>query len=51
MSLSRVAHEKCEPGFPIFLKNNIKSQPAWQEIVDFSSRTTPPSARRFHWPS
>jgi hypothetical protein len=51
MSLSRVAHEKCEPGSPIFLKNNIKSQPAWQEIVDFSSRTTPPSARRFHWPS
>jgi len=34
-SLSRVAHEKCELGLPIFLKNNIKSQPAWQEIVDF----------------
>jgi hypothetical protein len=30
------ALEKCQPGLIGVLKNNIKRQPAWQEIVDFS---------------
>jgi hypothetical protein len=33
---SRVAREKRELGLSAFLKNNTPSQPAWQEIVDFS---------------
>ncbi len=33
---SRVAYEKPWPGLIGVLKNNIKRQPAWQEIVDFS---------------
>jgi hypothetical protein len=32
----RVAYEKCEPGSLALLINNIRRQPAWQEIVDFS---------------
>jgi hypothetical protein len=35
-SLSRGAYEKGWPGLVGVLKNNIKRQPAWQEIVDFS---------------
>jgi hypothetical protein len=27
---------KCESSLSAFLKNSIKSRPAWQEIVDFS---------------
>ena len=33
---SRVIHVMALAGFIGFLKNNTKSQPAWQEIVDFS---------------
>jgi hypothetical protein len=35
-SRSRVAHEKRKPGLSALLKNNTSTQPAWQEIVDFS---------------
>jgi hypothetical protein len=35
-SRSRVADEKRKPGLSAFLKNNTSTQPAWQEIVDFS---------------
>ena len=31
-----VAHGKRQPGLWAFLKNNTRSRPAWQEIVDFS---------------
>jgi hypothetical protein len=33
---SAAAHEKRKPSQPLFLKNNINSRPACQEIVDFS---------------
>jgi hypothetical protein len=36
----RAAPAKCESNLPTFLKNNIKSRPAWQEIVDFSYRAS-----------
>jgi hypothetical protein len=39
---SRVAHEKREAGLSSFLKNNTRSQPAGQEIVDFSYRASQP---------
>jgi hypothetical protein len=29
------AHVKRQSGLPVFLKNNTRPQPAWQEIVDF----------------
>jgi hypothetical protein len=32
----RVAREKRKPVLPAFLKNDTSTQPAWQEIVDFS---------------
>jgi hypothetical protein len=32
---------KPNPGISAFLKNNIKPEPAWQEIVDFSYRAPP----------
>jgi hypothetical protein len=46
---SRVAYEKCVAGFIGLLKNNIRSQPAGQEIVDFSYRV-PTSTGRFRRP-
>jgi hypothetical protein len=47
---SRVAHEKLKPGLSTFLKNNTRSQPAWQEIVDFSQSNVPVLDRAFAAP-
>jgi hypothetical protein len=44
---SRVAHEKCEADLSTFLKNNTRSQPAGQEIVDFSYRASQPRPGAF----
>jgi hypothetical protein len=33
---SRFAHGKAPARLSVFLKNNTRLQPAWQEIVDFS---------------
>jgi hypothetical protein len=38
--------ESVGPGLSSFLKNNITPVPVWQEIVDFSYRTSRAGARR-----
>jgi hypothetical protein len=48
---SGVAHRKRQSGLPVFLKNNTKPKPVWQEIVNFSSRPFRPSMGAFFAPS
>jgi hypothetical protein len=48
---SRSPLAKCESRLSAFLKNNIETRPAWQEIVDFSWRTFRSSAGCLHCPS
>jgi hypothetical protein len=38
--LVRFKRNMLQPDLPAFLKNNTKSKPTWQEIVDFSHRAS-----------
>lgn len=49
--VARRPMSRREPGLSYFLKNNIKSQPVWQELVDFSESSVPALDRAFRCPS